>query len=412
MAGKYRSRSRRSRRRRSSPKRLRIKQNYNDSDDDLNVWKITGKNSKDGMYKAVYRENTLGTMITFKDSATQEYWLDILKNLAGIPGIPEVYDSWTDGDKYYIVIQRVYECNRINTDKLTYVLDKMKERDWLYVSGPVKCASNKELLLVNFNNTVKKQRGTYPNHKESKLYKKPLTYSELETIQDLNMLSKFYSEETKINADQMKRGIQRKLFALSKVKKSGTNYKPILSAGLRVRNKHIIDDCKHNEKWNKQQLLGHGLSGKVFTACPQNNPHDCNYALKTQHADEMFYNEVSALRELTNVFGIPKIYDAWVCNGIGHMVMEKLYTVDYISKRDQKIIEKIRNSMLANNWLYTDLHSGNVMKNVQGNLVLTDFGWAVKKRKGVYPEHPLSKSYGRPLRFEELVDISKSMSLS
>lgn len=377
-----------------------------------NGWKISKRSTHSSTYIDVSKAGIDATMVVLKRTGQGAHWLKVLSELKGIPGIPLVHDSWVCGNDTYIVLEKIYNCGIPNITELTNTLNEMKARNWLYVSGGIKCGANKHILLINFNNAVKKHSGTYPNHHESRKYDKALTYQDLEIIQDLNMQSKFFSKNTRIDAEQLQRGIQRNLFRLSKLRKSNKKYKPIISKSVQKRHKSIIEDCMNNEEWIQKTLLGSGLSGKVYIACSRNNPSDCEYALKTQYANEMFYNEVEALQELQGIRGIPKIYQAWTCNGIGYMVLERLYPVDYITKKEGRVIQRITDEMLDKNWLYTDLHSGNIMINKNGNIILTDFGWAVKKRKGTYPEHPLSLSYGRPLRFDELVAVSSSMSLT
>ena len=57
--------------------------------------------------------------------------------------------------------------------------------------------------------------------------------------------------------------------------------------------------------------------------------------------------------------------------------------------------------MKEKGWLHVDTHPGNVMcKN--GKMIMIDFGWAVKKGKKNYPDHPLSRRLGRPLSWKAL----------
>lgn len=377
-----------------------------------NGWKISKRPTQSSTYIDVSKAGIDATMVILKRTGQGAHWLKVLSELNGIPGIPIVHDSWICGNDTYIVMEKIYNCGIPNIEELTNTLNAMKARNWLYVSGGVKCGANKHILLINFNNAVKKHSGTYPNHHESRKYERSLNYADLEIMQDLNMQAKFFSKNTRIDADQLQRGIQRNLFKLSKLRKSKKKYKPIISKSIQKRHKSVIENCIINEEWIQKNFLGSGLSGKVYAACTRNNPTDCEYALKTQYADEMYYNEVEALQDLQGVRGIPILYNAWTCNGIGYMVLERLYPIQYLTRKEGRIIERITNDMLNKNWLYIDLHSDNVMLNKNGNIVLTDFGWAVKKRKGTYPDHPLSKAYRTPLSFDELVEAASPFSLT
>ena len=54
-------------------------------------------------------------------------------------------------------------------------------------------------------------------------------------------------------------------------------------------------------------------------------------------------------------------------------------------------------------WLHVDTHKGNIMCRENGDFVLIDFGWAVKKGQKNYPEHPLSLSNKKAFTYKDLI---------
>jgi serine/threonine protein kinase len=129
--------------------------------------------------------------------------------------------------------------------------------------------------------------------------------------------------------------------------------------------------------------------------------YNYSYILKSQKKDTKFSSqfsaELNALIELQGTNLVPKIYAAWTCKSKGFIIMEKLYSCDNINPQVlyTKIADKLKKIRDAG-WLHVDTHDGNVMCTADGEPVIIDFGYAVKrKREGdiaTYPEHPKSQS--------------------
>jgi tRNA A-37 threonylcarbamoyl transferase component Bud32 len=168
----------------------------------------------------------------------------------------------------------------------------------------------------------------------------------------------------------------------------------------------IIEDCMENEKvWKEKELIGKGKYGKAYIACKKGN---CNYVLKIQQISNEFYEEVYCLKDTQDLNVVPKLYNAWTCGDLGYMAMEKMEkcSKEEFNKNDKRIyikIKKVLEKFKSKGWLHIDIHKGNIMcKN--GKFVLIDFGWAVKKGKKTYPNHPISLNFGGnlPLTYKDL----------
>lgn len=154
----------------------------------------------------------------------------------------------------------------------------------------------------------------------------------------------------------------------------------------------IRKSCK-DVGWVKKRNIGKGAFGIVYIACRANN---CDYVLKIQKIDKDFYNEVNLLKELSEYYFVPTIYDAWTCRGNGYIVMEKLNRKSNLTKAEKHVkIREIIKTLHKNNIVYFDLHPDNVM--YKGNkLYLIDFGLSKKfKNKSTKINHMYSDVYGK-----------------
>jgi RIO-like serine/threonine protein kinase len=99
---------------------------------------------------------------------------------------------------------------------------------------------------------------------------------------------------------------------------------------------------------------------------------------------------------------VPKLYTAWIYQEKGYIIIEKLNDL-YGMKSDR--MEKALEEIFNYGWLHLDISTCNRMRNSDGNLVLIDFGWAVKKPKNIeqtYPDHPISIKACKAFTYTEL----------
>lgn len=175
------------------------------------------------------------------------------------------------------------------------------------------------------------------------------------------------------------------------VKIDGLIGKKILNRSLPYFNG--IVGKKSNKKWLKQDLIGQGGYGKVYITCWYN---DCKYVVKVQPDDPEFYNEVKFLNSLKKYTFIPVIHDAWVHDGKGYIVMDKLNKNTSKLSKLQKYtkLKKILKYLHKNNIVFFDLHPGNVMYK-KGDILLVDWGLALKFKNSTEKiEHLHSRDYG------------------
>jgi hypothetical protein len=158
--------------------------------------------------------------------------------------------------------------------------------------------------------------------------------------------------------------------------------------------------------------LGTGADGVVFKVCKGSNNTNCNYALKIQKISRAYYAEAYGLADLEMTNTVPEIYENWTCNRKGLIIMDYIPSCKITNftdkvKRYENAFELLR--IIKNKgWIHVDMHLGNVRcKDGDVNkLVLIDLGWAVKKRKGKYPDHPLSKRWSYNLNYKELTTVA------
>ena len=186
--------------------------------------------------------------------------------------------------------------------------------------------------------------------------------------------------------------------------------KPV-GVGIPINFLDIAEDCSVNKIWKKDRLLGSGKSGSVYIACKARD--DCEYVVKIQKQNKEYYTEIEALLSLQHTNAVPKVFAAWTCENDGYFVMEKLYTCTqhnqiFMWKAVDIKLDIIRKA----GYLQVDIHKENVMCNKQGEVVLIDFGYAVKRTKQgdkqEYPENKLSETYGIPLTWEYLEIVQEN----
>ena len=159
---------------------------------------------------------------------------------------------------------------------------------------------------------------------------------------------------------------------------------------------NIIENCDQKQ-WTQESYISKGKYGQVYVAC--DTLGSCDYVLKIQNQTNDFHTEVIAMHELQKTGVVPKIYAAWTCKGKGYIIMEKLAICKMTSSEKYKQIKKNLEKIYNAGWLFIDIHPGNFLcRNNGKDLVLIDFGWAVKKGplgdKQTYPYHPVSEDFG------------------
>jgi len=156
-----------------------------------------------------------------------------------------------------------------------------------------------------------------------------------------------------------------------------------------------------DSSWVKKHKIGQGCYGSVYVVCKKDN---CNYVLKIQKLNQgEFYNEVSFLTMLQDTDYVPKLYDAWECDGKGYVVIERLYKTSKLTRKQKHSrLKKILKNLHSRGIAHLDIKEDNVMYK-DGKVKLVDFGLAYKfkpgevaYRKGIFP----FKYYG-PLDFNE-----------
>jgi fructosamine-3-kinase len=174
----------------------------------------------------------------------------------------------------------------------------------------------------------------------------------------------------------------------------------------------VVEDCDLIKNWKKIRKVGKGEYGTVFlVSCQIENSE---YALKIQKNDKSFLTEVQALSELQKTNTVPKIFAAWTCKNQGFIIIEKLKEFQYSKLSHDQIwrkvgesLEKIKNA----GWLHIDTHDENVMCTMNGDIVIIDFGFGVKRTKigdsQTYPNHQMSAKnwYNFPLTWKFLESI-------
>lgn len=165
-----------------------------------------------------------------------------------------------------------------------------------------------------------------------------------------------------------------------------------------------IDRNQVSDEWEQ---VGQGAAGNVYI----NITKEYDYVVKIQKADNIFLSEVLALTDLQKFLDnggvgvVPKLYAHWTYKDDGYIVIEKLK--DSFGMRADEM-ENALKKIAEYGWLHLDISTCNRMNDKQGNLVLIDFGWAVKKPDDLtqtYPLHPLSIAACKEFTYNELKSI-------
>lgn len=154
---------------------------------------------------------------------------------------------------------------------------------------------------------------------------------------------------------------------------------------------NIRKEC--DKRWLKKHKIGEGGYGKVYVACWYD---DCEYVIKVQAEDPEFYNEVKYLDFFKKYKFTPDIYDAWVCDGKGYIVMEKLTkTTSKLSKLQKYTkLKQILKYLHEKNIAFFDLHPGNVMYK-EGDIRFIDWGLAYEFDNSIKKiKHLHSRDFG------------------
>lgn len=159
------------------------------------------------------------------------------------------------------------------------------------------------------------------------------------------------------------------------------------------------DCCEKIDAIEKNVHIGKGAFGQVHSCRYKQNTCD-EYALKRmmldpEDEDVNIVNEVMMMSKLLrNGIRVPKLYDAWICNGFGYILMQKLSGPtlrELIITRELKIntdrwnkfIRYLSHDIPKMNEVgvfHNDLHDENVLwDNVTKEFYTIDFGLAKDK---------------------------------
>jgi GNAT superfamily N-acetyltransferase len=165
---------------------------------------------------------------------------------------------------------------------------------------------------------------------------------------------------------------------------------------------HIVEDCTQNDdiwKWKETDKIGSGGYGSVYTTC---KGMDCDYVVKVQEENKEYYTEIDTLLSLHHTNAVPKVFAAWTCKNFGYFVMEKLYPCEYDDNFMWKEVGKKLDIIREADYLHLDIHNDNVMCNKEGEVVLVDFGFAIKRTDQGDKQEYITKAYKVPLTWKDL----------
>jgi uncharacterized protein (DUF1810 family)/tRNA A-37 threonylcarbamoyl transferase component Bud32 len=322
-------------------------------------------------------------------------------------------------------------------------LDIIKEQGYLHFDISrlnVMCKKDGEVLLIDFGLAIKRtKQGDIDGYKTD--HAALLTWEELEILQEqtlyehfdfnsdsLDDTSRSEYELAKEKAYQKYNVVREKIIAdgviwwreqenIRKQKQEST--KPItklskkdvnpVGIGIPTSFLPIVENCTLNNKWRKDKEIDSGLSGSTYIAC---NHADCEYVIKVQKENKEYYTEIEALLYLQRTKATPIIFAAWTCENFGYFVMEKLYPCKHDNNFMWKEVGKKLDIIRQAGYLHVDIHPKNVMCNKNGEVVLIDFGYAVKQSdkgdKQEYPDNKVSQNYKLPLTWEYLEIVQEN----
>ena len=182
--------------------------------------------------------------------------------------------------------------------------------------------------------------------------------------------------------------------------------KPV-GIGIPTSFRDIAEDCAQNNhiwKWEETDKIGSGGYGSVYTTC---KGMDCDYVVKVQQKNENYYTEIDALLSLQHTKAVPKVFAAWTCENVGYFVMEKLYPCEHDNKFMWKEVRKKLNIIKDQGYLHFDIsRRSNVMCKKDGEVLLIDFGLAIKRTKQGDNEG-YKTDYAALLTWEELAILQE-----
>ena len=155
----------------------------------------------------------------------------------------------------------------------------------------------------------------------------------------------------------------------------------------------VNENCDWTSMWkSSKDKLGKRTVGSrsTYTAtCMVDRQDQCEYVMKVQPIDPYFRNEVEALVYLKDTGVVAEIKEAWTCDGMGFIVMERLMecnvnvkNTDEVQLYSKKILDALR-VIGENGWIHNDIHAGNIMCKKDMSLALIDFGLAFRRTENL-----------------------------
>ena len=176
--------------------------------------------------------------------------------------------------------------------------------------------------------------------------------------------------------------------------------KPV-GIGIPKSFRDIVEDCTKNDewKWEKTDKIGSGAYGSVYKTC---QGMDCDYVVKVQKKNKEYYTEIEALLSLQYTKAVPKVFAAWTCKNFGYFVIEKLYLCKHNDNFMWKEVGKKLDIIRRAGYLHLDIYNDNVMCNKEGEVILIDFGSAIKRTEQGDEQKYITKAYKVPLTWKDL----------
>jgi RIO-like serine/threonine protein kinase len=388
--------------------------------------------------------------------------IEALLSLKDTKVVPKIFAAWTCKKIGYFVMEKLYPCTHNDYFMWKEVgkkLDIIKDQGYLHFDISrlnVMCKKNGEVVLIDFGLAIKRtEQGDNEGYKTD--HAALLTWEELSILQEHSLYDHFnfnsdsldYTSRTEYETAKEKvlknyDVVREKILAAGviwyreqeeeRIRKQKESVKPDdiptifvestkpitklskkdvkpVGIGIPKSFRDIVEDCTQNKMWKKDKLLGSGKAGSVYIACK--TADDCEYVIKIQNQNKEYYTEIEALLSLQHTKAVPKVFAAWTCDKFGYFVMEKLYPCIHHNNNSMWMAVGIKLDIIRKEgYLQVDIHNGNVMCNKQGQVVLIDFGYAVKRTdkgdKQEYPDHIVSENYGIPLTWEYLEIVQEN----